>query len=103
MAKRCYVLKEDAQNLVKLRRSKNLTQADVAGKLEISISKLCRWEKSVGERLISLTDVKKLENFYGEKIFADLGKDPDSALIKRIAELEEENRKLKELLIQKWS
>jgi len=68
-----------AKNLIKYRKSKNLTQAELAEKLNYSDKAVSKWER--GESFPDLSVLKQIADFYGVSVDTLLS-DPSSAEIK---------------------
>lgn len=68
-----------AKNLIKYRKSKNLTQAELAEKLNYSDKAVSKWER--GESFPDLSVLKQIADFYGVSVDTLLS-DPSSTEIK---------------------
>lgn len=97
--KEAYLLPSTCDMIRKSIKERQLSYTDVAKLVDTSVSTISR--VCTGKtKHVSLDLVQKLETTLGILIYDAL--DDNVALIKRIEELEQENKLLKQLLIEKW-
>lgn len=96
--KRFYLTHEIGNEVKNARLTKGIKSYELADVLGVSPATMSRIENS-NLCYISMETVKKLEDFLGIMIYD--GRE-HNALIHKLYELQEENRRLKELLIGKW-
>lgn len=95
-------LNKDICDTIKEARKRNcMSLKSLSYKLNTSSATVCRIENNKTS-FISKNMANKLENILGIDIYIETDRTTENELLQKIKELTEENRRLKELLMEKW-
>ena len=95
-------LNKDICGTIKEARKRNcMSIKSLSYELNTSQATVCRIENNKTS-FISKNMANKLENILGIDIYIETDRTTENELLQKIKELTEENRRLKELLMEKW-